>query len=112
MTHRTKNILLLLPLCAVLLLTGFTSSFEKSYQDAEALLVQGDYETAAAKFRELGSYEEASLLLMYSRAAAAAESGDYETARRAFPRLTAFGTRRRCCAIMKAARRKPKGGLP
>ena len=44
MTHRTKNMLLLLPLCAVLLLTGFTSSFEKSYQDAEALLAQGDYE--------------------------------------------------------------------
>ena len=72
MTHRTKNMLLLLPLCAVLLLTGFTSSFEKSYQDAEALLAQGDYEAASAKFRELG----------------------------------------RCCATMKAARRKPKGGSP
>ena len=32
MTHRTKNMLLLLPLCAVLLLTGFTSPVEKSYQ--------------------------------------------------------------------------------
>ena len=85
MTHRTKNMLLLLPLCAVLLLTGFTSSFEKSYQDAEALLAQGDYEAASARFRELGSYEEASRLLMYSRAAAAAESGDYETARRNRP---------------------------
>ena len=90
MTHRTKNMLLLLPLCAVLLLTGFTSSFEKSYQDAEALLAQGDYEAASARFRELGSYEEASRLLMYSRAAAAAESGDYETARRAFSALDSF----------------------
>ena len=90
MTHRTKNMLLLLPLCAVLLLTGFTSPVEKRYQDAEALLSQGNYEAAAAKFRELGSYEEASLLLMYSRAAAAAESGDYEIARRAFSALDSF----------------------
>ena len=90
MTHRTKNMLLLLPLCAVLLLTGFTSSFEKSYQDAEALLAQGGYAAASARFRELGSYEEASRLLMYSRAAAAAESGDYETARRAFSALDSF----------------------
>ena len=90
MTHRSKSILLLLPLCAFLLLTGFTSSYEKSYQDAEALLAQGDYEGASARFRELGSYEEASRLLMYSRAASAAESGDYETARRAFTALGSF----------------------
>ena len=42
MTHRSKFLLLLLPLCAFLLLTGFASSFEKSYQEAEALLAQGD----------------------------------------------------------------------
>ena len=69
MTHRTKSALLLLPLCAFLLLTGFTSSVEKNYQEAEALLAQGDYEAASARLLELGSYEEASRLLMYSRAA-------------------------------------------
>ena len=90
MTHRTKSALLLLPLCAFLLLTGFTSSVEKNYQEAEALLAQGDYEAASARLLELGSYEEASRLLMYSRAACAAESGDYDTARRAFSALDSF----------------------
>ena len=90
MTHRSKFLLLLLPLCAFLLLTGFTSSFEKSYQEAEALLIQGDFDAASARFRELGSYEEASRLLMYSRAASAAERGDYETAQRAFTALGSF----------------------
>jgi outer membrane protein assembly factor BamD (BamD/ComL family) len=90
MTHRTKSALLLLPLCAFLLLTGFTSSVEKNYQEAEALLAQGDYEAASARLLELGSYEEASRLLMYSRAASAAESGDYDTARRAFSALDSF----------------------
>ncbi len=90
MNHRSKFILLLLPLCAFLLLTGFTSSFEKSYQEAEALLIQGDFDAASARFQELGSYEEASRLLMYSRAASAAERGDYETARRAFTALGSF----------------------
>lgn len=90
MTHRSKFLLLLLPLCAFLLLTGFTSSFEKSYQEAEALLIQGDFDAASARFRELGSYEEASRLLMYSRAASAAERGDYETAQRAFMALGSF----------------------
>ena len=74
MTHRSKFLLLLLPLCAFLLLTGFASSFEKSYQEAEALLAQGDFDAASARFRELGSYEEASRLLMYSRAASAANT--------------------------------------
>ena len=90
MTHRSKFLLLLLPLCAFLLLTGFTSSFEKSYQETEALLIQGDFDAASARFRELGSYEEASRLLMYSRAASAAERGDYETAQRAFTALGSF----------------------
>ena len=90
MTHRSKFLLLLLPLCAFLLLTGFTSSFEKSYQEAEALLNQGDFDAASARFLELGSYEEASRLLMYSRAAGAAERGDYETAQRAFTALGSF----------------------
>ena len=90
MTHRTKSALLLLPLCAFLLLTGFTSSVEKNYQEAEALLAQGDYEAASARLLELGGYEEASRLLMYSRAACAAESGDYDTARRAFSALDSF----------------------
>ena len=90
MTHRTNSALLLLPLCAFLLLTGFTSSVEKNYQEAEALLAQGDYEAASARLLELGSYEEASRLLMYSRAASAAESGDYDTARRAFSALDSF----------------------
>ena len=90
MTHRSKFLLLLLPLCAFLLLTGFASSFEKSYQEAEALLAQGDFDAASARFRELGSYEEASRLLMYSRAASIAERGDYETARKAFTALDSF----------------------
>lgn len=91
MTHRLKTILLLLTTCAVLLLTGFTApSYERNYQAGEAFLDEGKYEEAAAKFQALGSYEEASRLLMYSRAALAAENGDYESANKAFSALGNF----------------------
>ena len=75
----------------LLLLTGCSSSsLERNYRDAETLLEQGQYEKAAAKYSELGSYEDASRLLMYCRAALAAESGDYQAARDAFTALGSF----------------------
>ena len=90
MTHFRKRMILLSVLCALLLLTGCTSAVQHDYETGEALLDQGKYEEASAKFLELGSYEDASLLLMYSRAALAAESGDYESALHAFSTLDSF----------------------
>ena len=60
------------------------SKEKKSYQDAESLVEQGRFEEAVVMFQELGSYEDAGRLLMYSRASLAAENGDYESAEKAF----------------------------
>ncbi len=91
MTHRLKKSILLLTACAVLTLTGFAGiSYERDYQTGKALLEQEKYEEAAAKFQTLGSYEDASLLLMYSRAALAAENGDFESAEKAFTALGSY----------------------
>ena len=90
MTLRLKKAVLLLTCCALLTLTGCTSAVRKDYQAAEALLEEGKYQEASVRFQELGSYEDASRLLMYSRAALAAENGDYDTARLAFSALGGF----------------------
>ncbi len=90
MIQGPKKTICLLLLCAVLALTGCSSSVQREYETAEALLEQGQYEEASLKFGELGSYEEASRLQMYSRAALAAENGDYESARHAFTALGDF----------------------
>ena len=71
-----KQICLLLAALALFLFTGCTSSLQKDYLTAEELLEQGKYEESSLKFQELGSYEEASRLLMYCRATLAAENGD------------------------------------
>ena len=90
MKHRLKSIIVLLAVCMVFPLTGCSSDVQKDYLAAETLLEQGKYEEAAAKFENLGSYEEASRLLMLSRAALAAENGDYENAGKAFSALGEF----------------------
>ena len=94
-THKPKIAFLLLAICALLTLAGcgapsISSSPERDYQAAEELLAQGQYAQAAEKFASLGSYEEASRLLMYSRAAAAAENGDFDSAKKAFTALGEF----------------------
>ncbi|MBQ9663266.1 MAG: phosphodiester glycosidase family protein [Oscillospiraceae bacterium] len=90
MINKKKKTVVLSSLCALLLLTGCTSAEQKNYQEGESLLQQGQFEEAAGKFQQLGSYEDASLLLMYSRASEAAENGDYEAARSAFASLGSF----------------------
>ena len=88
-----RRIILLLVIFALLSLAGCASpvsSVEKDYETAVALLADGRYEEAAAKFDALGSYEDARRMLMYSRAVSTAESGDYETARRALSALGQF----------------------
>ena len=90
MKHKLKNIIVLLAFSLTLPLTGCASDIQKDYLAAETLLEQGKYEEAAAKFENLGSYEEASRLLMLSRAALAAENGDYESAEKAFSALGEF----------------------
>ena len=87
---KNRIILLMLSLCVLLSLTGCSSATEKSYQSGVALLEQGRFEEASTQFRELGSYRDASLRLMYSRDALSAESGDYLTAHKAFAALGSF----------------------
>ncbi len=100
MTHRLKNIIILPVLCALLLAgcsanpvssaISSASGIEKKYQAAEALLESGQFENASTAFGQLGSYGDASRLLMYSRAAAAGENGDYGAADKAFAALGQF----------------------
>ncbi|MCR5088048.1 MAG: phosphodiester glycosidase family protein [Oscillospiraceae bacterium] len=85
-----KRALLVTALGMTLLLSGCSSAAERNYQAGEELLAKGAFEEAAGKFSELGSYEEASRLLMYSRAALAGENGAYETAFAAFRSLGDF----------------------
>ena len=93
--HKRNTILLLLAVCALLSLGGCGApsvggSPERDYEAATALLSEGQYEEAAAKFGELGSYEDSRRMQMYSRAVITAEHGDYETARKAFSALGQF----------------------
>ena len=90
MRHHLRIILFLLTACALLTLTGCTSAEQREYHAGEALLEQGKYEEAAAKFQALGSYEDAGRMLMYSRAVLAAENGDYTAAVHAFTALGGF----------------------
>ena len=93
MINRLKHrLIMILALGAFLLLSGcggvsMSSSVERDYEKGLTLLEQENYREAAAIFQELGSYEDASRLLMYCRAVMAAEDGDYETARSAFAAL-------------------------
>ncbi len=89
MTNRLKYILTAL-ICALLLLTGCGSSVERDYRTGEEYLEQGKFGEAAEIFGALGSFRDASRLLMYSRAALAAENGDFGTAYQAFTVLGDF----------------------
>ena len=90
MTSIKKPAVLFLILGILLTFTGCTSSVQRDYKKAEELLAQGNYIEATLIFEKLGSYEEASRLLMYCRAAVAAESGDFSSARNAFSALGSF----------------------
>ncbi len=90
MKQKMKIALLAASLGMSLLMSGCSSSVERDYASGEELLAKGAFEEAAGKFGELGSYEEASRLQMYSRAALAGENGAYETAFAAFRSLGSF----------------------
>lgn len=51
-----------------------------AYKRAQEHLARSEYTQAAEAFTALGSYEDSSMLTMYSRACASAEAGDYDTA--------------------------------
>ncbi len=69
---------------------------EDLYREANRLMSDSAYEDAAAKFTELGQYEDASLLAMYCRALNAAENGRYGSAVSGFSALGDF----RDCSIL------------
>ena len=81
-TKRTlkRTILFVLVLLMTFCLTACQESDESKYKVAQSLMAKEKYTEAAEKFDELGSYEEASKLSMYCKAAAAGENGDYDTA--------------------------------
>ncbi|MBE5767897.1 MAG: tetratricopeptide repeat protein [Clostridiales bacterium] len=69
--------LFLIMMMALVTLTA-CGNYEATYNDAQRLLSQSEYEKAAEKFAILGSYEDASLLAMYCRACALCEEGKYQ----------------------------------
>lgn len=77
----------LLVIFAVVLVSGCQESDESKYKNAQSLMAKGQYSEAAEKFDELGSYEEATKLSMYCKAAAAGENGDFQTALSTFELL-------------------------
>jgi len=79
MNRRIICLALMLALLACLL-AGCVESDKSKYESAQSLMAREKYAEAAAKFDELGSYEEAAKLAMYCKAAAAGENGDYDTA--------------------------------
>ena len=74
-----RLVLALVCVLVLALLTACGESEKQKYESAQSLMAQGKYAQAAEKFASLGSYEEASRLAIYCRAAAAGESGDYDT---------------------------------
>lgn len=75
-----KTFLILSMVFILLFLTGCQESDEAKYKNAQSLMSKGQYAQAAAKFDELGSYEDATKLSMYCKAANAGENGEYDTA--------------------------------
>ena len=68
-------------LCVLLAFPQIASAeIADRYTEAQTLLAQGEYQTAARMFDALGGYEEAPLLAMYCKAIAQAEIGNYEVA--------------------------------
>ncbi len=97
--------MLLLPLAGC----GASGTAARDYQAAAAMLEQGQYDEAAAAFEALGSYEESSRLLMYSRAVIAARDGDYESAMKAFSVLNGFQDSARMLAYCRACQLESEG---
>ena len=73
-------VLLLMLMLTLVVMTSCQESIETKYTNAQTLMAEGKYAEAAERFEALGSYEEASKLAIYCKAAAAGESGDYDTA--------------------------------
>ena len=85
-----KKVILALILVAALALLAGCSSVEGNYKKANELMAKGKYTDAAKLFEETGSYEDASRLTMYCKAAAMGESGEYEKAISTFEYLGEF----------------------
>ena len=111
MKHVKSFMAAVMVLAALVFLTGCTESNEKKYSKAQSLMASGQYSEAAAKFDELGSYEEATKLSMYCKAAAAGESGDYDTAFSTF-RLLGNYKESEYMITYYAARQEESRGMP
>ena len=77
---------------ALVMIAGLTgcASPEGQYDNANKLLINGEYSEAAEAFASLGGFQDASQMTRYCRALAAAESGDYDTAVRTFASMEQF----------------------
>ena len=68
-----------------------TAALMEMYAEAELLMAQGDYSSAASKFEALGTYSDASQMAMYAKAIMAAETLNmYDVAVSAFEGLDDF----------------------
>ena len=77
-------------LCFCLLTTITGCSPESKYTKANKLLAEGNYAKAAEQFESLGSFEDAPMLTMYAKAAAAGEAGQFDACLQAFETLGDF----------------------
>ena len=83
-----KTILKKLLLCAFVFCFAATSigatKYTKVYEEANQLMVDGDFAGAAELFDSIASYEDSSNLSMYCKANLLAEQGNYDEAINAF----------------------------
>ncbi|MBQ8653443.1 MAG: WG repeat-containing protein [Clostridia bacterium] len=95
-------VLVMLPGSAALA-DSATDALKEMYAQAELLMAQGDYMSAAGKFEAMGAYGDASQMAMYCKAVAAAESmGLYSVAVDAFTSLGDFKDSRQMAAYYEA----------
>ena len=67
------------------------SSPAKVYEEAQDMMINGNYTQAAEQFEKYAFYEDASVLGMYCRAAALAEQGEHLAAAEAFDQISDYG---------------------
>ena len=84
---RKKAVCFVILLVLLSVLSGCGETVQSKYESAQSLMANGQYAEAAAKFSELGNYEEATWMAMYCKAALAGENGDYDTALSGFRSL-------------------------
>ena len=85
-----KSVIIILVLVLSILLSGCAGAEERAWQTGQKALSENNYEEAAAAFAKAGSFQDASRLLIYSRACSDLENGAFSAAEEAFRSLGDF----------------------